>query len=111
MEIWAGWPKGALTAGGRSCGICGAGLDLSSEVIETSPGSRLLIDGPEKAKTKRKRNVGDSFVPSTKLEALVGDLMRFSQQNPQSDNYNPMADEVEELDDKGQPIITKSIVL
>lgn len=109
-EVFSDWPKGAADAGGRPCGVCGAGLNLSTDVIGTAPGSRLIADGPEK-KVKRKRAITDDFQYSVKMKALQQDLMEYSVVNPHSRNFDPMSADVAEVDEKGEPLITKSIVL
>jgi hypothetical protein len=43
--------------------------------------------------------------------ALLNDLMGNSVANPDSDNYDPLSADVAEMDESGQPVVTKSVVL
>jgi len=72
---------------------------------------------PSNAK-KERRQRGTPIVnyrPSTKVQALIADLLPFSKQNPSSSNYDPtVAEEIEAVDEHGETIddgITKSVVL
>ena len=56
----------------------------------------------------------EDFHPSTKVKALLGDLVQFSRLNPHSVNYDPGAVEVQMVDGEGNIVDdapTKSIVL
>jgi len=80
-------------------------------VIEVSPGSTVLAENADgKSRSRRRRKDDDDFPYSAKMLALLHDLLRNSAVNPQSENYDPMAD-VTEMDEKGQPVVTKSVVL
>ena len=55
-----------------------------------------------------------NFRPSTKVRALMGDLIMFSRANPHSANYDPESIEVRMTDGQGNEIdegVTKTVVL
>jgi len=61
-------------------------------------------------KERRQKGVGlDKFRPSTKVDALLEDLVATSRMNPHSVNYD---NEIQEMDHSGKPLeeITKSVV-
>lgn len=66
-------------------------------------------------KEKRQKGVNlDNFHPSTKVKALLGDLVNFSRANPYSANYDPNTIEVQMVDEKGNEIedgVVKTVVL
>jgi SWI/SNF-related matrix-associated actin-dependent regulator of chromatin subfamily A3 len=56
----------------------------------------------------------DNFHPSTKVKALLGDLVQLSRANPYSTNYDPGSIEVQMVDDQGNELddsIVKTVVL
>jgi len=112
-EVFPDWPKNAVNSA-RTCGSCNRALRLGREVIEVSPGSTVLAEGAEsKSRAKRRRKVDDDFVYSAKMVALLNDLLQNSVVNPNSENYDPHSAnaEIAEMDETGQPLITKSVVL
>jgi len=55
----------------------------------------------------------DNFHPSTKVKALLGDLVQFSKGNPYSGNYDSESIEVQMVDNKGNQLddgIVKTVV-
>lgn len=111
--VFPDWPKNALNAG-RTCGLCNRALRLGRDVIEVSPGSTVLAESADgKSRARRRRKVDDDFQYSSKMLALLQDLLKNSAVNPQSENYDPLFanSEIAEMDEKGQPVVTKSVVL
>ena len=85
-------------------------FDLSIMATETAakrkPGKR----------DKKSRGTPSSvtFRPSTKVKALLGDLVQFSKANPHSVNYDPTSLEVQMVDDQGNILddgVVKTVVL
>jgi hypothetical protein len=64
---------------------------------------------------KRQKGISlENFHPSTKVKALLGDLVQFSRANPCSGNYDPESIEVQMVDDQGNTLddgIVKTVVL
>jgi hypothetical protein len=81
------------------------------EVLNVTP------DGPDgqaskatKKRTKTKIGSGPEWM-SAKMTALLTDLMEFSQSNPDSSNYQPWSQDVQEFNEEGKPVVTKTVVL
>lgn len=77
----------------------------------------MTADGPDaqptkaaQRRTKSKVGSGPEWM-SAKMRALLADLMEFSQSNPDSSNYQPWAQDVQEFNDEGKPVVTKTVVL
>jgi hypothetical protein len=70
---------------------------------------------PGKRNKKACTALAGPFRPSTKVTALLNDLVQFSKANPHSVNYDPTSLEVQMVDDQGNIIIddsvTKTVVL
>ncbi|RDB28868.1 Helicase-like transcription factor CHR28 [Hypsizygus marmoreus] len=112
-SICPGWPNVAPDTR-RSCSACQTGL-TPFDAVEIKPES--LDVGPKKKPQKReKRQKGGSlenFHPSTKVKALLGDLVIFSRANPYSANYDPASIEVQMVDGQGNQLddgIVKTVV-
>ncbi|THH33466.1 hypothetical protein EUX98_g728 [Antrodiella citrinella] len=101
-----------------TCSICQASLP-SWDVVEVNP--EFQVAGPDSSKKKsarkEKRQRGvmsmEDFHPSTKVRALIGDLLPFSRANPHSANYDPESIEIQMIDDSGHIVeegITKTVV-
>ena len=115
-SIFAHWPnvnqemKGACTA-------CQATL-TPADAVELNPGCSMADFLPKKKgarKEKRQKGVNmDNFHPSTKVKALLGDLVNFSRANPHSANYDPASIELQMVDEKGNELddnVVKTVVL
>ncbi|THH14359.1 hypothetical protein EW146_g5965 [Bondarzewia mesenterica] len=110
---WPNCPSDLL----RPCPVCQSDL-LPTDVVEVNPNA-VPGDGSAKRKSgrKEKRTKGialEDFHPSTKVKALMGDLIQFSRMNPHSVNYDPGSMEVQMTDVDGNVVEespTKSIVL
>lgn len=113
--ICPGWPK-VPPETRRSCSACQTGLG-PSDAVEVRPDNAPDTAAKKKPVKKEKRQKGlplDNFHPSTKVKALLTDLVPFSKANPYSANYDPEAIEVQMVDDEGNDIddgIIKTVVL
>lgn len=117
-SICPGWPNvPPLTT--RSCSACQTSLN-PQDAVEIKPDS-LNIDVPsastKKKSTKREKRQKatlESFHPSTKIKALMQDLLGFSRANPNSANYDPSSIEVQMIDQQGNCVdegAIKTVVL
>ncbi|KAH9937252.1 P-loop containing nucleoside triphosphate hydrolase protein [Fomitopsis serialis] len=89
-SVAPGWPNVPQDAG-RCCSVCQTGLNFF-DVVEVNP-EGALPDAltKKKAVKKEKRQKGilmENFHPSTKVKALLSDLMEISRANPYSANYD-----------------------
>lgn len=109
--IFPGWPVVPADAK-RCCSACQTGLAATDAVeirAEEPP------TGKKKQARKEKRQkmmiAPEDFHPSTKIKALLTDLIAISQENPHSPNYAPAADEVQMFDGDGKNLgISKTVV-
>lgn len=114
-SICPGWPDVAPETC-RSCSACQSGL-TPLDAIEIRPDSLLDPTFKKKVQKREKRQKGASlehFHPSTKVKALLGDLLIFSRANPHSANYNPASIEVQMIDHEGKQMedgVVKTVVL
>ncbi|KAJ7225691.1 SNF2 family N-terminal domain-containing protein [Mycena pura] len=112
--ICPGWPNVAPDTR-RSCSACQTGLS-PSDAVEVKPDAGSDPTAKKKPMKKEKRQKGLSlanFHPSTKVKALLGDLVQFSKANPYSANYEPDSVEVQMVDDQGNSLddgIVKTVV-
>lgn len=110
-----GWPSVSGDVF-RSCSVCQAGLSIS-DAVEVSTESPVTDTSKRRQTKKEKRAKGiapEAFHPSTKVKALLGDLVQLSKGNPYSANYDPMSIEVQLVDDAGNELddgIVKTVVL
>lgn len=110
-----GWPN-VSTDVFRSCSVCQAGLSIS-DAVEVAPESPVTDTTKRRQTKKEKRAKGiapEAFHPSTKVKALLGDLVQLSKGNPYSANYDPMSVEVHLVDNEGNELddgIVKTVVL
>jgi hypothetical protein len=112
--ICQGWPNVSPDTR-RSCSACQTELSVS-DTVEVKPDQ-----SPESQKKrppkreKRQRGLPlDNFNPSTKVKALLGDLIQSSKQNPYSANYDPDSVEIQSVDNHGNDLgdnIIKTVVL
>ncbi len=111
-HVFKPWPKN-VKGNGRQCSLCQGGLALGRDVIEVSPGSctaNQAAEGP-RSKAAKRRLGNETGKLSTKMQALLTDMIYYSSQNPASKLYNPEAAEMIEMDEDGKPLVTKSVVL
>ncbi|THH09193.1 hypothetical protein EW145_g2187 [Phellinidium pouzarii] len=110
---WPNVPEDDL----RECSVCHMPL-RPTDAVEVSPdctaGDLPSIKKRPTKKEKRQKGVNlENFRPSTKVKALLGDLVTFSRSNPYSANYDPTSIEVQMVDEKGNDIndgIVKTVV-
>lgn len=101
----------------RPCSACQTLLrpDDAAEVSLDCTSAEMT--GKKKIIKREKRQKGvnlEKFHPSTKVKALLGDLVSFSRANPYSANYDPSTVEVQMVDKSGKEIddgIVKTVVL
>ena len=116
-SVAPGWPNVPPDVG-RCCSVCQTGLG-SCDVVEVSPDLTTPDAGKKRAikKEKRQKGVPPNFNPSvtsTKVRALLSDLMELSRANPYSMNYDPSSLEFEMVDGEGKALeqgVVKTVVL
>lgn len=115
LPNWPHTPQDQL----RSCSACQAAL-TAHDAIEIKPeylATAAVGKGKKPAKRVKKQKgavVGIDFQASTKVRALLGDLVVFSRSNPHSSNYDPSSVEVEMVDENGISMddgVVKTVVL
>jgi SWI/SNF-related matrix-associated actin-dependent regulator of chromatin subfamily A3 len=118
-KVCADWPRVSPEVKGN-CSICQLEIFPAVDAIEVrSDGMDLKKkDGADTNVKKPKRVKGEpilNYRPSSKIIALLQELLPLSRANPYSANYDPTeADEVQELDNEGKRIekgVVKSVVL
>lgn len=114
-SICPGWPNVAPDTR-RSCSACQTGLSPSDavEIKAETPFDPTPKKKPQKREKRQKGGSLENFHPSTKVKALLGDLVQFSRVNPYSNNYDPASIEVQMIDDQGNQLddgIVKTVVL
>ncbi|KAI0639627.1 SNF2 family N-terminal domain-containing protein [Trametes polyzona] len=118
-STFPGWPNVPPDTK-RCCSTCQYAL-LPSDVVQIDLDCSLLesvLSGGAKKKgaKKEKRQKGialEDFHPSTKVKALLNDLVQFSRANPYSANYDPTSIEVQMVDNEGNCLddgVTKTVV-
>lgn len=119
LSICPNWPKirppgPGETALHRACSVCQADLEPLTDAIEVSPDGIISSDLAPKprAPKKEKRQKGSALAgynASTKVKALMGDLMEISKQNPYSLNYDPNAGQEIQMTDQAGNVIDEGI--
>ncbi|KAF8756200.1 SNF2 family N-terminal domain [Rhizoctonia solani] len=105
----------------RPCSTCQTMLVAAVDAIQVQPDAamtpeQLMAGSATKQKRKEPRKKGgplQSAKHSTKIKALIDDLMPFSRSNPYSINYDPSSVEVQNVDKNGNVVDdgpTKSVV-
>ncbi|TBU34696.1 SNF2 family N-terminal domain-containing protein [Dichomitus squalens] len=118
-STFPGWPN-VQSDVHRACSICQTAL-LPSDAVQLNIDLAMLENvfsggTKKKAAKKEKRQKGialEDFHPSTKVRALLGDLIHFSKANPYSANYDPSSIEVQMVDGDGNCLddgVTKTVV-
>jgi len=85
--------------------------------VEVNPDSTPLDTAAKKKsakREKRQKGTSENFHPSTKVKALLGDLVQFSKANPYSVNYDPGSLDIQMVDDQGNEVddgTIKTVVL
>jgi hypothetical protein len=110
--ICPGWPNVSSDVR-RSCSACQTCL-CPADAVEVKPDTPVDKKKPHKREKRQKGMSLENFHPSTKVKALLGDLVQFSRANPCSGNYDPGSIEVQMVDDQGNTLddgIVKTVVL
>lgn len=101
----------------RSCSACQSGLSLQ-DAIQVRPDCQpqdVSLKRKSGKREKKPRGTGpETFIASTKVKALLSDLIQFSKANPYSANYDPESIEVEMVDGQGKRVddgVVKTVVL
>jgi hypothetical protein len=101
----------------RPCPVCQHDL-RSTDAVEFDLGVLAPeTEGKRKSGKKDKKSraaFAGAFRQSTKVKALLADLIQFSKANPHSVNYDPTSVEVQMVDDQGNIVddgIVKTVVL
>lgn len=114
--ICPGWPNVPHDTQ-RSCSACQTGLS-PLDAVELSPDCTPQEPATKKKTAKREKRpkgiLSENFHPSTKVKALLGDLVQFSKANPYSANYDPGSIDIQMVDDQGNDVddgAVKTVVL
>nr|GAT47839.1 SNF2 family DNA-dependent ATPase [Mycena chlorophos] len=113
--ICPGWPNVSADMR-RSCSACQTALGpLDAVEIKPDAGADASTQKrkPPKKERRQKGASLENFHPSTKVKALLGDLVQFSRANPYSANYEPESVEVQVVDNKGNSLddgVVKTVV-
>lgn len=102
QSVFPGWPAVAPDVF-RSCSVCQCSLGML-DAVETSAEATLGETSRRKTTKKEKRVKGvnpENVVYSTKVNALMTDLMRTSKLNPYSVNFDSASVEVQLIDGEG----------
>ncbi|KIM24131.1 hypothetical protein M408DRAFT_331903 [Serendipita vermifera MAFF 305830] len=118
-KVSADWPRTTPEVRAQ-CPVCQLEISPTIDAVEVrSDGSDMkkkegtnVLNG---RKIKRVRGAPiENYKPSTKVIALLQELMPFSKKNPYSANYDLMeAEEIQELDEEGKQVqvnVVKSVV-
>ncbi|KAL1748579.1 SNF2 family N-terminal domain-containing protein [Schizophyllum fasciatum] len=121
-SVCPGWPSVAPDTR-RACSVCqaclcpGDAVEVKTECAELAAASAAGGGAGKKKPARRERRQKGAnlanFRPSTKVRALMGDLVLFSRANPHSANYDPESIEVRMTDGQGNEIdegVTKTVV-
>jgi len=106
------WPDGEPDVV-RPCPVCQNNLRLMDAVEFDVDVMSTEASGRKKSGKRNKKSytaLAGPFRPSTKVQALLNDLVQFSKANPHSVNYDPTSLEVQMVDDQGNIIIDDSMV-
>jgi SWI/SNF-related matrix-associated actin-dependent regulator of chromatin subfamily A3 len=113
--VFPGWPH-VPSESKRSCSACQTGLG-PQDALEVKPDFAVETGLKKRLPKKGKRQKGislEDFHPSTKIKALLSDLVALSRTNPYSANYSSESVEVQMVDDQGNDVddgIVKTVVL
>lgn len=115
-NVFPQWPN-TTESSAHPCSFCQTML-CPTDAVEVNPEYSTAEPVTRKRNIrKEKRQKGanlDNFHPSTKVKALLGDLVTYSRVNPYSANYDPTSVEVQMVDESGKEIddgVVKTVVL
>jgi hypothetical protein len=106
------WPDGEPEVV-KPCPVCQNNLRLMDAVefdVDAMSTEAIGRKKPGKRNKKACATLAGPFRPSTKVTALLNDLVQFSKGNPHSVNYDPTSLDVQMVDDQGNIIIDDSVV-
>ena len=115
QSVFPGWPSASPDVF-RSCSVCQCSLG-NADAAEASAETALSDTSRRKTIKKEKRVKGvipENVLYSTKVNALLGDLMLSSKANRHSANYDPTSVEVQLIDGDGNHLedgVVKTVVL
>ncbi|EIW86879.1 hypothetical protein CONPUDRAFT_46727 [Coniophora puteana RWD-64-598 SS2] len=114
--ICPGWPD-VPPETRRQCSVCQTALGPLDAVQFKRDASPLDFLPKKKTVGKREKRIKgimpEDFHPSTKVKALLEDLIQFSRANPHSANYDPEGIEVQMVDVQGNKLddgVVKTVV-
>lgn len=114
-SICPGWPDVPQNLQ-RCCSACQVGL-TPQDAVELSVDSLNCIKkkiAPSAGGRRERRQKGQTSYMSTKIKALITDILEFSKSNPHSDNYDPEAVDIQVMDSEGHVMkqdVVKTVVL
>jgi SWI/SNF-related matrix-associated actin-dependent regulator of chromatin subfamily A3 len=115
QSVFPGWPAVAPDVF-RPCSVCQYSLGLADAVETTTEATSA--EAPRRKTVKKEKRVKgvnpENVVCSTKVRALIEDLMQTSRVNPCSVNYDPTSVEVQLIDGEGNNVedsVIKTVVL
>jgi SNF2 family DNA or RNA helicase len=98
--VWPEWPN-AISDGLRSCSACQTALAAMDAVeIKNDVTSELTKRKVQKREKRSKGASLENYHPSTKVKALMQDLVQFSRTNPYSTNYDPSTVDIQSANDE-----------
>jgi len=109
------WPDGEPDIV-KPCPVCQNNLRLMDAVefdldVMSAEASGRKKTGKRDKDKKSCAALGGPFRPSTKVKALLNDLVQFSKANPHSVNYDPTSLEVQMVDDQGNIVVDDNAVI
>ncbi|KIK70785.1 hypothetical protein GYMLUDRAFT_32838 [Collybiopsis luxurians FD-317 M1] len=115
--VYPGWPDVSQTSSSfpSPCPACQTSLqptdalEVKSNPIENNPTAKKKSGKRE----KRQKGQAPAFTPSTKVKALMLDLVQFSKANPYSANYDPESIDIQMTDSNGNQLddgVVKTVV-
>ncbi|CAL1695094.1 unnamed protein product [Somion occarium] len=113
-SCFPGWPHVPCDTR-RCCSVCQTALS-PTDAVEITPELLAENNGKKKPGKREKRQKLTSYENlqlSTKIKALLGDLIYFSRANPHSANYDPESQEVQMVDEEGNQLddgVVKTVV-
>ena len=116
--VYPGWPEVSQQSvySAAPCPACQTLLHPNDalEVKSDAPEANSITKKKPIKREKRQKGQSLSFTPSTKVRALMGDLIQFSKANPYSTNYDPESIDIQMTDEKGNQLddgVVKTVVL
>ncbi len=109
------WPDGEPDIV-KPCPVCQNNLRLMDAVefdldVMSAEASGRKKTGKRDKDKKSCAALAGPFRPSTKVKALLNDLVQFSKANPHSVNYDPTSLEVQMVDDQGNIVVDDNAVI